>query len=356
MTALQWVACDPGTGKVIESLPGMRLESSLPSYVGRGDQITLSVPVTKRPKDWATAFEPNRAVLVCHFDDSAQTILWAGPVVKRSYGSGDSIQVVADSVDGWLDRNQVGTLIGAYNATGRDQSLILADLLAPAAAYFHGHVDVALSGVVRDLAIADSEDKTLATAINTLMGLDGGPEYRIDWEWDSQGCLVCVPTVAARIGSVRPSVLLSGVEWTRTDDYTSGAGATIVTATATNSGTTRPQTTWTASDLLTAGYLPVEVRYSPDATNAAAVLDDYASAKLYATRQGTSSIEITFRPDNTAMVNRDFHVGDVIAVDLENPDMPEVASTMLARMLGWTAQADRDSGEITRITPVFEQD
>lgn len=356
MTSLQWVAVDPGTGKPIESLPGLRLESSLPSYVGRGDQVSLSLPVPARPKDWMTATEPNRAVLVCHFDDEDQTILWAGPMVRRSHGSGPTISVVADSVDGWLDRNQVGTLIGDYAVTGRDQSLILADLLAPAAAYFHGHINVTLSGVTRDLAIADSEDKTLATAISALMGLDGGPEYRIGWEWDSEGCLCLAAQVGPRIGTTRPAVLLSGVEWTRTDDYTSGRGATIVTATATNSGTSRPQSTWTASDLLAAGYLPVEIRWTPDtAASATEILAEYAWSKLQLVRQGTAGIEISFRPSNAAMINRDFHVGDVIQVDLSNPDMPEVASTMVARMLGFTAEADRKSGEIVKITPVFQE-
>ena len=40
--------------------------------------------------------------------------------------------------------------------------------------------------------------------------------------------------------------------------------------------------------------------------------------------------------------------------NLANPDMPEVAATLTARMLGFVAEADRTSGEIVRITPVLE--
>lgn len=352
---IQWVACDPATGQVIESLPGLRLESSLPCYVGRGDNVRTSLPVPQRPARWQIATEPNRAVLVAHHDDDAQTVLWAGPITYRDYGSSDQITIVAQSVDGWLASQYTGTVFGGtYTATGRDQSLILADMLACAAAQFHGRIDTTLSGVTRNLKVADSDDKTVASVIQQVMGLSGGPEYRIGWEWDANGCLVLVGTVAQRIGGTQPAALLTGLEWSRTDDYTAGKGATIVTAVAANSGAVRPQATRTASALLAAGYLPTEYRWSPDSGATTATLGLYADAKLAAVQQGTSGYSVSFHPDNPLMLNRDFRVGDVIEMDLENPDMPEATLTLTARMLGWVADADRTSGEIVKITPVLE--
>lgn len=353
---IQWVACDPATGAVIESLPGLRLESSLPCYVGRGDQVKVALPVAQRPKRWQIATEPNRAVLVAHYDDDQQTILWAGPVTYRDYGSGPLITATAQSVDGWLASQYTGTVFaGTYSVTGRDQCLILADLLACAAAAFHGRVDVTLSGVARSMTITDSEDKTCASAATALMGLAGGPEYVIGWEWDAAGALVCVVTVAPRIGAADPAVLLSGLEWSRSDDYGAGKGATIVTATATNSGSIRNQASRTAAQLLAAGYLPVEYRYTPETgVTSTLLLGEHADGRIQAMAQGTVGVSLAFHPDGPIRINRVLRVGDTFAADLENPDMPEVNATLTARMLGFVADADRTSGEIIKITPVLE--
>lgn len=353
---IQWVACDPGTGEVIESLPGLRLESSLPVYVGRGDTVRVSLPVVQRPERWRIATEPNRVVLVAHYDDEQQTILWAGRITFRDYGSGPYINLTAESVDGWLEQQYTGPMVGSpYSVINRDQCLILADLLAPAATYFHGRVDVTPSGVLRSLTITDTEDKTCGTAAKTLMGLQGGPEYVIGWEWDSLGCLVCVVTVAARIGSDMPAQLLSGVEWTLSDDYSAGKGATRVTATATNAGTIRNQATRVATGLLAAGYLPVEYRYTPDTgETSTALLGLHADQRIATIQQGTQGIAIVFRPDGAVRINRDIRVGDTINADLENPDMPDMNATLTARMVGFVAEADRTSGEIVKITPVLQ--
>ncbi len=355
---IEWVACDPASGQVIESLPGLRLESSLPSYVGRGDTIKVALPVTQRPARWMIATEPARVVLVAHYDDEDQTILWAGPVTYREYGSGPYITMTAQSVDGWLDTQYTGTAVAApYSVIDRDQCLILADLLSPAAAQFHGRVDISLSGVPRSLTILDSEDKTCASAATTLMGMAGGPEYAIGWEWDSSGALVCVVTIAGRIGAETPAVLLTGLEWQRTDDYAPGKGATIVTAVATSDGAIRNQATRAATDLLAAGYLPIEHRYTPDTgITSTLLLGQHADGKLAAIRQGTSAISLSFHPDSPIRIGRDLRVGDMIEADLSNPDMPEATATLTARMLGFVADADRTSGEIIKITPILAGD
>ena len=96
---IQWVVCDPATGQVIESLPGLRLESSLPSYVGKGDKVSVSLPVMQRPARWQLACEPNRVLLVAHHDDEPQTVLWAGPIQTLEYGSGSTITMSAIPAD-----------------------------------------------------------------------------------------------------------------------------------------------------------------------------------------------------------------------------------------------------------------
>ena len=358
---IQWVVCDPATGVPLDSLPGLRLESSLPCYVGRGDTINVSIPIMGKngrnlPLCWLDSTDPNRAVLVAHYDDDAQTVLWAGPITYRSYGSGPLVKLSAQSVDGWLATQQTSEVDAPYSVVDRDQCLILADFLAVAALAFHGRVDVFTSGITQSAMVADTEDKTCSTTIATLMGLTDGPEYRIGWEWDADGALVMVATVAQRIGTTLPAVLLSGVEWERTDDYSAGKGATKVTATATNSGAIRNQSSVQADDLLAAGYLPVEYRYTPDTGETSIeLLASAAAAKLAAIKRGTTGISLTFHPDGPYRINRDIQVGDVFEADLDNPDLPEVRASLTARMLGFVAEADRVSGEIVKITPVIEE-
>lgn len=352
---IQWVACDPSTGRVIESLPGIRLESSLPCYVGKGDNVSLSLPVAQRPDRWLIATEPDRVVLVAHHDDAAQTILWAGLCIFRSYGSGPAISLTAQALDGWLATQYTGTVIGApYSVVNRDHALIMADMLAPLVAEFHGRIDVTLTGQTMSHFVKDSDDKTCADEATYLMGL-GQVEYRIGWEWDSTNRLVCVATVGPHIGSTTPSVVLSDVTWSKSNDYSNGRGATRVTATATTSGSVRNQASAVAADLEAAGYVPVEVRTNPDnGATSSALLGQWSQARLGLLRGGTVGVEISFHPDSDVVLGRDFQVGDVISADLENPDMPEVAQTVTGRMVGWTADPDRVSGEIVKITPVLE--
>lgn len=351
---IQWVACDPATGVVIESLPGLRLESSLPCYVGKGDNVNLSLPVTQRPARWELATEPDRVVLVAHHDDDAQTILWAGLCTYREYGSDPLIRLTAQSVDGWLASQYTGTAVAAQYSATKDHCRVLADMLAPAAAAFHGRMAVIDSGTSLTYTVNDSDDKTCADAAAYLMSL-GYAEYRISWEWDVLGALVCVVTVAPHIGTTEPAVLLSRVTWAKSEDFSAGKGATRVTATATTSGSIRNQAASVATDLEAAGYVPVEYRATPNTgVTSTLLLGVWAAAQLAAMRGGTVGIQISFHPDNPALIGREFQVGDVIEVDLENPDMPEVTQTMVGRMVGWTAEADRGSGEITKITPVLE--
>lgn len=352
---IQWVTCDPVTGAVIESLPGLRLTSSLPGYVGRGDKIACSLPIEKRPPRWRLGTDPNRVVLVAHYSDPDQTVLWAGPIIRQQFGSGPTIDLGAESIHDWLSAQQLGTVFGgAYTAVGRDLSLILADMLGPIAEYFNGTIDVTLCGTLLDYSSDDTADKTCADVANTIMGMNGGPEYTLRWVWDANGCLQTLITVAPHIGSVQTAVLLSkNLEWTYTTDYTAGRGATIVTATSTNSGTVRNQATQVATELIAAGYLPREHRFAPDTGDTAAeILDLHAEAKLAAIATGTVSVELSFHPDGPYLIGRDLQLGDVVEADLSNPDMPEVAATLTARLLGWVATADPISGEITKITPV----
>lgn len=353
MPSIQWEACDPSTGEVIEVLPGVCLESSLPNYVGRGDKVSLSMPAVKRPTRWQLATEPNRVVLVARYDDADQTVLWAGPASSMQCGSAALIKFSAVSVDDWLDQQYTGTVFdGPYSVIDRDRALILADMLAPIAAEFNGTINVTPCGTSQSLTVTDAEDKTCADVVKTMMQL--GLEYKVEWGWD-HGALKSVITVGPRIGAYRGQVLLSNIEWELTKDASKGKGATIVTTTATNSGKIRNQATAKATELLAAGYLPTEHRYSPDSgTQSTDFLAENAAAKLSQIKTGTSSLSMTFHPDSPYLIGRDLQLGDSFEVDLANPDIPEIAQSRTVRMVGWVAEASKKTGQIVKITPVLD--
>jgi len=51
-------------GRPLTELPGLSVKSSLSSIIGRGDSVTVSLPVCDRwPANWADGTQPMRAVL-----------------------------------------------------------------------------------------------------------------------------------------------------------------------------------------------------------------------------------------------------------------------------------------------------
>lgn len=356
MTAIHWVVCDPKTGNVIESLPGLRVTSSLPKTIGRGGTATFELPITDRlPARWELATEPNRVVLAAHYDDDPQTPLWVGIVYQRRRGSGPTISIGCEQIEDWLGH---GRYMPNVTYSNTDQATIMRDIVSTdVLAAFYGDDDTILTGVNRDRAYAAADDKTRLAAAQDLMSVINGCEFTIRWRWE-QGRLFCVPTVAQRIGrpapAEGPTFVLARMEWSQTNDYTDGKGATIVTGIATRQGDERVQVTRSDDVLIGAGYLPTEYRWQPDTGSVdSGVIDGYVEQRLADIRLGTTTLAVTAHVGDLIVGGPNVDVGDDIGLDLTNPDLG-YAESVTARMVGWSAQPDPVSGEITKITPILQ--
>ena len=355
-----WAAYDRRTGRVIEELPGLKITSSLSQIIGRGDPVTAQLPVSDRLTDqWGVATQPMRAVIAGVISGgglpSEDVVVWAGWVESRSYGSGPYITLKLQSPEEWLARNYVSA------ATYRNQpyTQIMRSLgLDAVAAQFHGVVEEVVSPYSGDRTYTADQDLTRLKAMQNLMRTQNGPEFALSWRMDDDSALCLVARTAPRVGRASSkssplSLLFSDIEWQYSEDCGDGRGATIFTGVATRTGDQRVTVTQRSNPLIDQGFLELERRWQPDTGSVSlAIIGDYVTAARLAQENGTSTYDVSIQL-HRCVPNRDFQLGDDVAVDLANPDLPGVARSITMRLLGWVADPDPISGEIVTIKPIL---
>lgn len=354
---IHWAAYDPITGDVLEDLPGLRITSSMSTIIGRGDSVTVALPIADRLTDrWVTATQPKRVVIAGIHDPgsprpSDSTVLWAGWVDHREYGSGPEIMLRLQPPEEWLNRNYVA----AQTFTQQPGTAIMRALgLDRVAAQFHGDVIERVSTKRHDRTYTDDQDKTCLSAMQDLMRITDGVEFALTWRIDDNGRLCLVATTAQKLGrratlDQPAGVLIDRAEWRLTED----AGSTIWTGTATRTGDDRVQVTRRADPLIAQGFLELERRWQPDTGSVSeSIIAGYVDAARTAEQDGISALDITVHLDDV-MPGRDIGLGDDVVVELANPDLPGVEISTTLRLLGWVADPDPVSGEITEIKPIL---
>lgn len=361
---INWAAYDPRTGVCIEELPGLKLTSSVSQIIGRGDQVTASLPITDRlPDRWELATAPGRVAIAGVIDTGSDLladspVLWGGFVARRGFSDGAEIVLQIQPPEQWLARNYVPK--STYTQV-LDTTIMRALGLDAAAAQFHGTVTVDSVGAKRrDRSYTDDQDKTRLSAMQDLMRVIDGPEFALTWKLDSLGCLCLDARTAPMLGRrstlyVPPTTVVSRANWEIIDDYGDGKGATVFTGVATREGDSRVTVVRSADTLINAGYLRMERRWQPDTgATETSTIASYVDAAKSAQQMGTRTLAVSVHLDDV-MPGRDFDLGDDIAIDIENPDLG-FAISATKRLLGWVADPDPISGEITEITPIFAGD
>ena len=98
----------------------------------------------------------------------------------------------------------------------------------------------------------------------------------------------------------------------------------------------------------------VERRWSPDTgSKNPDIIQGYVDAAMDTQKDGTNSYAIEVLLED-CIPTRDFEVGDIIGVELRNPNLPEVDTNLRARLLGWVADPDPVSGQILKIKPILQ--
>jgi hypothetical protein len=342
---LSFVSVDLLTGRVLADLEDLIFSGTLKETYGRPESLTVSLPVSSAPEGWVTATRPYSVAIVCLADDGARP-LWGAIVTNRKTGLGENIELSMATVPEYFDRQ----FLGNETFTARPQNLMVKDLVekyaknARAVGMFGLPLRVQIeggNGVARDKKYYDSEDKSLLSALQDLSGLEGGPEWVVEWENVNQ-LITPVLRVADRIGATAPVGLLPGVQFTAPgcvqsavyeESYKAGDGANDIMATSSGSSDARPQSN--RQRTLNDGRPTVEFRWSPSSSiTQTATLDSHARRVRDAFADGMSTLALVANRYEAPELGSEWRLGDDVYVDLTSPAWAG-GLTGVARVVGW---------------------
>jgi len=246
---LEWVATEARTGRVIVDLPDLSV-SRVAAVLGSYTSASATLPLPTAPESWLRATLPAATVLVL-LDDGIP--VWGGRIGKRVRSSGDEVSLSLSTLEAWLDSVFIRDHL-IYAGTG--QNAIVADLFTRYVidGVLPGlplRVSGGTGGTARDREYTDAQDKSILSALSELSAVQGGPEWTIGWEHQSNPeRYTPVLYVGDRTGSDPPAGLAPAATFEMpgavtfaelTEDWSTGKGATDVTATSTAVADVRPQ-------------------------------------------------------------------------------------------------------------------
>lgn len=352
---LTWLGCDLVSGRVIEELPHLIPAGPLSSVLATYTSCAFGLPLLlddqahgAPPRDWRTATQPARTMIVAVL---AGQPIWAGAVLSRKLGTGPVATISCVTLEGYLDRRYVGD--HAWNQQD-EASVIAAGLIADANVEGIGFdIDAPAMGHVGDLHVWDYDDKTVYSALRSLMGRENGPEWAIvlGWTDDPTPAISKTIRVRTRIGMAAsiPSAVFDvaaaatfdaeGATSTRyesEEDYTSGSGANHIVATSSGQGESRPQSEPVRDeDALAAGTPRWEHRYSPETSSTDPdTLTAHARRAAALMFGGARTVTVTARADVYPVLGTHWHVGDDVGYDLVGHGHPD-GFVGVARAIGW---------------------
>lgn len=318
---LLWVATEMRTGRVIAELPGLDVDQ-VADTMGRYESATATLPLMDAPPEWERATKPGAAVLNL-LDTDTMTPLWGGFVTKRPRTEGDTIDLSLATIPAYFDRRYVGD----ETFTGVPQSVIVQQLVEKyAAAGANGgipiRVEVVDPGTTRSQTYKDADNQTLYTALQNLMGVDGGPEWRVGWEIAQTPALTITPVlyVGTMLGQritpgLSPRVVFempgTAMSVQEVEDYSSGAGANLVRAYSTDSNGVPIR----SDDVVTVdGDRPTfEYRWQPSSSIIyKSTLDAHAHGLAPQLAGGTETLQLSAAHVPGFQLGTDWDVGDDI--------------------------------------------
>lgn len=345
-TVVDWLACDTVSGEVLAELLDLRAEGSLEMRLGDASTTDLSLPIPlggvgAPPNNWVDATSPQgwRRMIVAVL---AGEPIWAGTIVRRRRGTDATARLATVTLEGYLDKRYVGD----HTWSAQDEASVIGAGLIGDANTSEGislTVDAPATGTLRDRIYLATDDRTVLSALQSLMGVSGGPEWTIGLSWNAtQTAVIKTFTMRPRIGfaTTEPVAVFSSAgdasaRYDLEEDYTDGRGANHVVATSSGEGDTRPQSSAARDEDLIALGPRVECRFTPStSTSATATLDAHAQQALALMAQGARVWQISARADADPVLGRDWVAGDDIGYDLTGHGHPQ-GVTGVARAIGW---------------------
>lgn len=346
---LQWLSVD-ATGKVVAYLPSLSADGPLRRTMGRYESQTATLVVDlSTDAAWIEATSPFESALIAYETSGAP--VWGGIVTHRSRDMSNVVKLTLATPEVYLDRR----FATDYSVTGRDQNLIVTDLLGMAggvagvAGSFGWSFTSAVAGspgVARDRAYLATDDKTIYSALQELAGVIGGPQWLTGWAWThNPERVIPVLRVGTRIGVAMlpgfraPATFTEQMltAFTFDEDYSSGKGANWLTAVSSGQGGTRPQAT--AYEIQP--HRPVvEHRWTPSTSiSNTGTLQNHADAALAQMRVGTRVVSFTAARSAAPQVGVDWDLGDDIGYSVNGPTL-QAGITGVGQVIGYDVGPD----------------
>lgn len=355
---LDWYGCDLRSGEIVEELRAVSTSQALSRKLGASTTSSLSLALDGAPPSWRAATMQGRTMLVAVDRLTGQPIT-AGIVTTRAGGTASTVTLGIASPEAYFDRRYTGT----YAGVGQDQAAIVAATGAVVLVDGPPFVfDAPATGVTQDYSVDDGDDRTVLSVWQELMAASGGPEWTVDVQWNASRNGFILPVrvrAAGGIGTVTtaPEAVfdLPGCisEYVFTESYEDGKGADQVTAYGDGEGSGRLRSdVHTADDLIAAGYVLWEYRYTPaSATTDPVALNAGAAGSLAAMATGANTWDVTAVASHAPRVGRDFTLGDSVGVQIiRSPRHPDGASTV-ARCWSWQLDPAADT-----VQPILVED
>jgi hypothetical protein len=350
---LAWFGCDLRTGNIVEDLPSLKPSGALSRKLGTQSTLQFELSLAGARADWDAATAPGRSLLVA-VDTATDTPIWAGAVLPRDGGSASAVQLGAVTLEAYLDARYPGT----QTLLATDQASVIAALAAPALT--NGPplvIDAVATGTTMDYLTADGDDKTILSCLTEVMGLDGGPEWTIDVTWNAGHNGFQFPLrVRRQIGTqaADPEAVFDYpgcvAEYTLSESYEQGKGATRVIARGEGEGSSRlTSTVEEATALIAAGWPVWEYRYTP----ATGITDPdqliaHASSSLALMAQGAQVWTVQGVASKSPRVGTDWNLGDTVGISIGQSPRHPTGATTVARCWAWELDAGAD-----RVRPIL---
>lgn len=352
---LAWYGCDLKTGGIAEELRSLSPSGALSRRLADSTGASFNLALAGAPTGWEAATDQGRTMLV-GVDTATGLPIWAGIVTgPRGGGSGNEVSLSAATVESYLDRRYNGD----YSAFDTDLGTILEAVLTPALTGGPPiELDSATIGVAGNLQILDSDDRTVLSCAQELMGREGGPEWTVDVVWAdaSQTAFKFIVRIRSKVG-----VQLADPEaifdfpgcvsaYSLSESYAAEHGATSVIAYGDSSDTARLRSaTYQADDLIAAGWPLWEHRFTPAAGSTDPdALNAQAQAALRLMQTGARVWQVEAVASQAPRLGTAWGLGDNVGINVTSSPRHPAGASAVARAWSWELDPGAD-----RVRPIL---
>ncbi|MFJ6579236.1 hypothetical protein ACIQMY_25155 [Streptomyces sp. NPDC091368] len=351
---LDWFGCDLRTGQIVEDLRSLAPSGPLTKRLGAATSTSFNLGIAGAGQDWIPATDPGRSLLV-GVDRLTGQPVWAGMILTREAGSSWTATLGVTTPEAYLDRRYTG----GQSQLQQDQATVITSLMAaPLTQGPPFTMDAPSTGVLMDYTAQDGDDRTVLSALQEVMGQEGGPEWTVDVAWsdDDRTGFILPVRVRSAIGTqlAAPEAVFDYPgcisTYTLSESYESGKGATVVVARGEGEGAARlSSSSQVATDLEAVGWPRYVYRYTPasgltDPTQ----LTAHAVKALGLMKTGAQVWTVEAVASQAPRLGRDWGIGDSIRVAVGSSPRHPAGTEIVARAWSWQLDAAAD-----RIVPIL---